>query len=60
MKILVTSTNGFVGLPLAQCLITAGHQVVVKVRSRDSLTTANPHLQLKAINDIDEITDWQG
>ena len=59
MKILITGTNGFVGLPLAQHLITAGHQVVGAVRSNDLVTTVNPHIQLKAIGNIDGVTDWQ-
>lgn len=59
MKILITGANGFVGLPLSQYLITAGHQVVGAVRSHDSVTTVNPNIQLKAIGDIDEITDWR-
>jgi nucleoside-diphosphate-sugar epimerase len=59
LKILITGANGFVGLPLSQYLITAGHQVVGAVRSHDSLTTVNPHIQLRAIGDIDEITDWR-
>jgi nucleoside-diphosphate-sugar epimerase len=58
MKILITGANGFVGLPLSQHLITAGHQVVGAVRSHDSVTTVNPHIQLKTIGDIDDITDW--
>jgi nucleoside-diphosphate-sugar epimerase len=59
MKILITGANGFVGLPLSQYLITAEHQVVGVVRSHESLTTVNPNIQLKAIGDIDEITDWR-
>jgi UDP-glucose 4-epimerase len=59
MKILITGANGFVGLPLVQHLTSTGHQVVGVVRSHDSLTTLNSHIQLKAIGDIDEITDWQ-
>ncbi len=59
MKILVTGLNGFVGLPLSRHLIIAGYQVVGGVRSPDSLGTVNPHIQLKAIGDIDEITNWQ-
>lgn len=59
MKILVTGLNGFVGLPLSWHLIIAGYQVVGGVRSPDSLGAVNPHIQLKAIGDIDEITDWQ-
>lgn len=59
MKILVTGANGFVGLPLSKHLITNGYQIVGAVRSRDSLTSMNPHIQLKIIGDIDETTDWQ-
>jgi nucleoside-diphosphate-sugar epimerase len=59
MKILITGANGFVGLPLSQHLSALGHQVVGAIRSHDSLTTVNPHIQLKEIGDIDEITDWQ-
>jgi nucleoside-diphosphate-sugar epimerase len=59
MKILITGANGFVGLPLSQYLMTAGHQVVGAVRSHDSLSLVNPHIQLKAIGDIDEVTGWQ-
>ena len=59
MKILITGANGFVGLPLSQYLITAGHQVIGAVRFQDSVGIVNPHIQLKAIGDIDEITDWQ-
>jgi nucleoside-diphosphate-sugar epimerase len=58
MKILVTGANGFVGLPLSRHLITAGHQVVGSIRSHVALATVNPHIQLKVIGDIDEITDW--
>lgn len=59
MKILITGLNGFVGLPLSQHLTAVGHQIIGVVRSHDSLTTVNPNIQLKAIGDIDEITDWQ-
>jgi nucleoside-diphosphate-sugar epimerase len=59
MKILITGANGFVGLPLSEYLTAAGHQVVGAVRSHDSLSLINSHIQLKAIGDIDEITDWQ-
>jgi nucleoside-diphosphate-sugar epimerase len=59
MKILITGANGFVGLPLSEYLMAAGHQVVGAVRSHDSLTAVNSHIQLKSIGDIDEITDWQ-
>ena len=58
MKILVTGANGFVGLPLSEYLISAGHQVVGAVRSNDALKMANPHIQFKLIGDIDDITDW--
>jgi len=59
MKILITGANGFVGLPLSEYLTAAGHQIVGAVRSHDSLSLVNSHIQLKAIGDIDEITDWQ-
>jgi nucleoside-diphosphate-sugar epimerase len=59
MKILIAGANGFVGLPLSEYLMAARHQVVGAVRSHDSLTAVNSHIQLKAIGDIDEITDWQ-
>lgn len=59
MKILITGVNGFVGLPLSEYLMAAGHQVVGAVRSHDSLSLVNSHIQLKAIGDIDEVTDWQ-
>lgn len=59
MKILITGANGFVGLPLSQYLTAAKHQVVAAVRSHDSLTSVSPHIQLKAIGDIDDITDWK-
>ncbi len=59
MKILITGSNGFVGLPLSQHLTAAGHQIIGAVRSHDSLSLVNSHIQLKAIGDIDEITDWQ-
>ncbi len=59
MKILITGANGFVGLPLSEYLISAGHQVVGAVRFNDALKIVNPHFQLKAIGDIDEVTDWQ-
>jgi nucleoside-diphosphate-sugar epimerase len=59
VKILVTGANGFVGLPLSEYLTAAGHQVVGAVRSRDSLSVVNSHIQLKAIGNIDDITDWQ-
>ncbi len=60
MKILITGANGFVGLPLSEYLTAVGHQVVGAVRSHDSLSIVNSHIQLKAIGDIDEITNWQG
>jgi UDP-glucose 4-epimerase len=60
MKILITGANGFVGLPLSQHFMVVGHQVVGAVRSHDSLSLLNSHIHLKAIGDIDEITDWQG
>ncbi len=59
MKILITGANGFVGLPLSEYLISAGHQVVGTLRSNDALKILNPHFQLKVIGDIDEVTDWQ-
>lgn len=59
MKILVTGANGFVGLPLSQYLLTAGHQVVGAVRFHDSISRINSPTHLKVIGDIDEITDWQ-
>ncbi len=59
MKILVTGANGFVGLPLSQHLISAGHQVVGVIRSNHLLTTINPRMHSYAIGDISEITDWQ-
>jgi nucleoside-diphosphate-sugar epimerase len=59
MNILITGANGFVGLPLSKYLKAAGRQVVGAVRSHDSLSLVNSHIQLKAIGDIDEITDWQ-
>jgi nucleoside-diphosphate-sugar epimerase len=59
VKILITGSNGFVGLPLSEYLMAAGHQVVGTVRSHDSLSLVNSHIQFKAIGDIDEITDWQ-
>lgn len=59
MKILVTGTNGFVGLPLSQHLLTAGHQVVGTARYHDPLIVANSKIDLKAIGDIDKFTDWQ-
>jgi nucleoside-diphosphate-sugar epimerase len=59
VKILITGVNGFVGLPLSQHLNTAGHQVVGAVRSHHSLSVVNPHIQLKSIGDIDDITDWR-
>jgi nucleoside-diphosphate-sugar epimerase len=60
MKILITGANGFVGLPLSPYLTAAEHQVMAAVRSHDSLTSVSPHIQLKAIGDIDGITDWKG
>ena len=59
MKILVTGANGFVGAPLSRHLMTAGHQVVGSVRSHNSLSLVNSEINLKAIGNIDEITDWQ-
>jgi nucleoside-diphosphate-sugar epimerase len=59
MKILITGANGFVGLPLSEYLMAAGHQVVGAVRSHDLLSLVNSQIQLKAIGDIDESTDWQ-
>ncbi len=60
MKILITGANGFVGVPLSEYLIAAGYQVVGAVRSHDSLSLVNSHIQFKAIGDIDGITDWYG
>lgn len=60
MKILITGANGFVGLPLSEYLIAAGHQVVGAVRSHDSLCVVNSKIHLRAIVDIDHNTDWQG
>ena len=59
MKILITGANGFVGRPLSQHLISAGHQVVGAVRTHDSFLVVNPQILFTAIGDIDEITDWQ-
>ncbi len=59
MKILITGANGFVGTPLSKYLISAGHQVVGVIRSHDTLKIVNPNFQLKAIGDIDEVTDWK-
>ncbi len=58
MKLLITGSNGFVGLPLSQYLMTVGHQVVGAVRSRNSLHIVNSKIHLKSIGDIDEITNW--
>jgi nucleoside-diphosphate-sugar epimerase len=59
MRILVTGANGFVGLPLAKYLTTAGHEVVGVVRSHKSLIAANHQIDFKVIGDIDGGTDWQ-
>ncbi len=60
MKILITGINGFVGLPLSEYLMATGHQVLGAVRSHDSLSLVNSHIQFKVIGDIDENTDWYG
>lgn len=59
MKILITGANGFVGLPLSEYLTAVGHQVIGAVRFQDSVGIVNPHIQLKPIGDIDDVTDWQ-
>lgn len=59
MKILITGINGFVGFPLSEHLLTAGHQVVGAVRSYDSLSVVNSQIDLKEIGDIDDGIDWQ-
>lgn len=59
MKILVTGANGFIGQPLSMYLMTIGHQVVGAIRSHDSLIMVNSQIHLKAVGNIDEITDWQ-
>jgi nucleoside-diphosphate-sugar epimerase len=60
MKVLITGANGFVGQPLSEYLMAAGHQVVGAVRSHVSLSLVNSHIQVNAIGDIDENTDWYG
>ncbi len=59
MKILITGANGFVGLPLSQHLMSAGHQIVGAVRSHDLVSKDNAQIDLKVIGEINQNTDWQ-